>query len=1046
MKRLLDLPIDRPVATAMLLLCCTVLGIVAVFRLPLDFLPLEVEPEVEIEVPFLGSHPLETLREVALPIEEELATIPDVTRIETRASSGQVQIGVSFDWDVNIDVKRVEAREAVERARPRLPNGIGFIPVRGLIAGPADGAALQGRISAARDLSKSWELLDRRIKRPIERIKGVASVRLYGVEPLQVHVELDLDALDAHALRPRDVIETIDAANVDMDLGSIRGDIVAYDVRTTGRLKDLDDIRALRLRGGLHVRDVATVRTKEPEVDYGRHLDRQFAIGFDVYRDPTANAVETVDAVMTRIDDIERDPALAGISVLVWQNAGEQIRHSLGGLRDAGIYGGLLAALVLYFFLRNLRTTLIVAVAIPFSLIVTCGGMYALGAEFNVLTLLGLMLGVGMLVDNAVVVMENIHRLQESGVDPRQAARTGVRDMAMAVIASTATTVIVWSWLFVAEKSLLTLTIGQSALTVCLAVACSLLVSLTLIPLVVARVPSRRRERPSLLTAKIVPAYRTILAWTLRHRLATLILLLGLAASAVVPMGRLDITGEIEGQEYSVRINYQVHDPSTKEVLEGYVDRIEAWLDARQDELGYESMYSFYSVDLGVATRLFLSRERGSKQALAALHRRLEAELPPLAGVRLYLGESERSRRQRGGDGRVMVGVSLIGEEPELLHALAEEVERALREIPAAVDVLAPNRLSQQELRIRVDSDKAASLGVTAASVGETVDFAFRGRHLRRFQSGGGDLELVVGLPDRIQANGLRVLRQLPIPVSAPSNTRPAQAAQPTVPLAAVAQIETARVPPSIQRLDRETVATVNVLFDEGTITTSRATELIAEKMRAVQLPKDYRWSFGEWGRDRDQRLATMRRGVIASLVFVLLLMASLFESLTQPLAILVTLPFAFCGALWALWICGYELEMTAFIGVVILIGVVVNNGIVMVDHVNRLRLEHPRVDALLIGCGHRLRPILMTAITTVFGLVPLVLTRASVGGAYIDSLAVVVIGGLTTSTIFTLLALPVWYTTVEDVGSILRRMLPRLARGAFPWPRDAVLAPGERA
>ena len=266
----------------------------------------------------------------------------------------------------------------------------------------------------------------------------------------------------------------------------------------------------------------------------------------------------------------------------------------------------------------------------------------------------------------------------------------------------------------------------------------------------------------------------------------------------------------------------------------------------------------------------------------------------------------------------------------------------------------------------------------------------------------------------------MRVLRNLPVPVTRED------AAESTVPLSSLARFETARMPPQIRRTDRETTRDVRVEFDKA-LTTDEAQSLVAASMADVQLPDGYRWSFGEWGRQRDETLETMWKGTLISLCVVLLLMASLFESLTQPLAILITLPFAFFGALWALWFGGYELDMVAFVGLIILIGVVVNNGIVMVDHVNHLRQEGmPRVEALLTGCGNRLRPVLMTAITTIFGLVPLALAGATVAGAYIDSLAVVVIGGLTTSTLFTLLALPVWYTTVEDIGSVLVRLGPR--------------------
>ena len=874
MKRLLDLVIERPIATCMLLTCLTVLGVIAIFRMPLDFLPLEPEPEVDIEVPFSGSHPLETLREIAIPIEEEVAAIPDVRRIGTRASSGQARVEVNFNRGVNIEVKRMEVREAVERARGQLPEGIGFIRVEGEISGPADGAMLQGRISAERDLSESWELLDRRVKRPIERIKGVASVSLNGVERQEVRVELDFAALEAHGLIANDVLAVINAANLDMDLGAVRGDVVRYNVRTVARFQELDEIRDLALRDGLRVRDVATVEAREPDVTYGRHLDRSFAIGIDVFKEPSANTVQTVDAVLAKIEEIEEDPALEGIQLLVWENAGEQIRHALAGLRDAGIYGGLLAVGVLYFFLRRVRNTLIVAIAIPFSLVVTCGGMLALGSEFNVLTLLGLMLGVGMLVDNAVVVMENIHRLQEGGMAPREAAKVGARDVAMAVTASTATTLIVWSWLLTAEESEMVLRMRECALTICLSVVCSLLVSLTFIPLAAARLAQEQERPPGFLVRRVAPGYRALLGWTLRHRFLALLGLIGLAATSAYPLEELEITGDTNDQEYNVEIRFDVHDPATKEVLEGHINKVEAWLDERKQELDYDSMYSWYSEGRGVMIRLYLPRDEATPEKLDALREKLRGNLPAIPGVRLKVGNSEFNWRRPGSDGRRLVSIAVTGEDPEYLEELALDVERRVVEIPEVIDIWGPGSQGQKELRIRVDAERAKAVGVSPRSVAETVGFAFRGRRLRRFQTDTGELDMVVGLPEDLEQGGLRVLSDLPIPVALEGT------AESSVPLSSLARFEIARMPPEIRRTDRETTRDVRVEFDKE-VKTEDAQALVAARLADFTLPDGYRWSFGEWGQRRDETLGTMLSGTLISLAVVLLLMAALFESLT---------------------------------------------------------------------------------------------------------------------------------------------------------------------
>ncbi|MDX1503877.1 MAG: efflux RND transporter permease subunit, partial [Thermoanaerobaculia bacterium] len=1028
-KTLADLPIDRPVATLMVLVSLFVLGAVAIFRLPLDFMPTVVPPFVMVEVPFPGAHPLEGLRDVVRPIEEEVATISGIESLRSHAETGGVSVHAEFDWSVNVDLKKMEIREALDRARPNLPDELGHVQVRSFNSGPGDGAILQGRISARRDLSESWDLLDRRIKRPLERIKGVARVDLGGVEPQQVRVEVDPEALKRHNVLPQELVATLQAANLDLDLGALHGDLLKYNVRAVGRFRGLDEIRSLTVRhGGVRVRDVASVEFKEPVLPYGRHLDREFAISIEVFKEPSANTVATVDALMERIREIESDPQLEGIQLLIWNNSGEEIRRSLGGLRNAGIFGGLLAIGVLYLFLRRLRTTLIVAVAIPFSLVVTCGAMYLLGSQFNVLTLLGLMLGVGMLVDNAVVVIENIYRLQGTGMPAKRAARVGVRQVALAVLASTATTVIVWSWLFVAERNHLTIYMGAVAMTICLAVVCSLLISLTFIPLAAARFLSGREVRPGFLLRRLVPAYRGLLGWTLRHRFVSLVALLALAGSAAYPIMKIEKSGDPSFQEKFVAIRYEVYDQSTKEVLEGYVDTVEEWLWQRKAELGFRSVYSYWNENGFVVTWVYPPFEETSPEGIAALRRRLDGDLPEIPGVKIEIGEREWWRH--GSQGRRLVSVALHGEDPEYLSEVALDVERRLKGVEDLQEVFGPTLRGQQEARILIDPDKARALGVEPQAVAETVSLTFRGRNLRRFWADSGEMEMLLSLPDELQP-GLAALADLPIPRGDELDT---------VPLGSVAEVAIARTDPRIDRRDRQTTTWVNAEFPEE-ITTQVARERVRERLAGLELPEGYSWDFGEWGRDHDEGLATMQTGVAVSLLVVLLLMAALFESFTQPLAILITLPLAFFGGFWVLWLFGYKLDAIAFMGVIVLIGIVVNNGIVMVDHVNSLRRAgKPRVEALVEGCGDRLRPVLMTAITTLFGLVPLALSSYTVAGAYIDSLAVVVIGGLTTSTLFTLVAMPVWYVTLEDLGSVVARALPRVVRRGPAAPPRGVL------
>jgi HAE1 family hydrophobic/amphiphilic exporter-1 len=699
----------------------------------------------------------------------------------------------------------------------------------------------------------------------------------------------------------------------------------------------------------------------------------------------------------------------------------------LHGLRNAGLFGGLLAVGVLYFFLRRVGTTLIVAVAIPFSLLVTCGAMFMLDMEFNVLTMLGLMLGVGMLVDNAVVVIENIYRLQSRGMDPDRAARLGARQVALAVLASTATTIIVWSWLFITEPDQMRIYIGAVAATICIAVVCSLLISLTFIPLASARFVSRKPVRPGFFLRRLLPRYRALLGWTLQHRLVTLAALAALAGSAAIPITLIEKTGEPREQRREVLLFYEVADASTMEVLEGHVNVVEDWLEANRAELGIDDIYSWFSEDNNsVQTRVYLPQGKNTERAFKRLEEQLQEGLPTIAGVELNIGDHRGRHRgpRRGG----FVRLAVHGEDPEFLEEIALDVEQRLRGIDHVEEIFGPSLIGREEVRVLIDPERARALGVDPARIAQTVGFNFRGQHLRRFQGPRGEIEVIVGLPETARP-GLAALEDLQVP----------RGNGQFIGLGAVAEIQLARTPPNLNRVDRKTTSWVTLQFDDEATTTQVMRDEVTRRLEGLALPSGYSWNWGEGERRDDEALGIMFRGILISICVVLLLMAALFESFSQPLAILVTLPLALFGAFWTLWLAGFVFEVLGFIGVIILVGLVVNNGIVMVDHVNTLRREGTdRIPALIEGCGDRLRPVLMTVITTVVGLLPLAISEFTVAGVYIQSMAVAMIGGLISSSVFTLIALPVWYTAMEDLLAV--------GLGLFPVGRKRRLGRRHRA
>ncbi|MCH7779617.1 MAG: efflux RND transporter permease subunit, partial [Acidobacteria bacterium] len=843
MKRLIDLPLDRPVAVLMLLLCLTVLGVVSVTQIPVSFMPTIDEPEIDINVPNPGSHPLENLRQIVQPIEEEVAAIPGVRNIFGSAMVGRAQVEVGFDWGVDVQLKKLEVREAVERARAKLPATVGHISVEGDTDG-GSAEVIGGRISAVQDLSESWDLLDRRIRQPLERIKGVARVNLYGVDRQELRIDLNLEALRGHNIPIEQLIRTINAANLELDLGVIRTRELRYDVRSEGRFRDVETVRRLVVADGVRLADLADVNLREPTLMRGRHLNRKFAIGFDVYKESSANTVDTVARITARIETIRADPQLRGIDVVFWQNQAEEILGSMRGLLNAGLYGGFLALIVLFLFLRRITTTLIVAVAIPFSILVTAGGMYLFGLDFNVLTMLGLMLGVGMLVDNAVVVIENIYRLQAAGLSPRDAARQGAEQVSMAVLAATATTIIVWSWLFVTEPNTMKIMIGQVALVICLAVACSLLISLTFIPLAAARFAPKGDLGPGFVMRRLLPAYRRVLHWTLRHRVVTLGALILLAGSSAYPIMKIEKTGQPRQQTRDVLILYQIHDASTMEVLEGYVNTVEDWIESERETLGITDIYSWFSEqDNAVQTRVYLPMQQATEARFKRLKKQLMDGLPVIPGVELEIGD-HHGGHQRGPRTGGFAVVALHGEDPEYLEQVAIDVEERLIGLAHVMEVFGPTITGRLELRVRIDPERARAAGLTPDRIAETIAFTFRGQHLRRFPGPNGELEMLVGLHE-LSKPGVSTLVDLPIPTP---NGR-------TVALQSVAEIERARTPNRINRSQRRTTQRVTVQFDDEATTSAEMREAIGAEMTQVRLPEGYRWDWGQRQREDDEAL-----------------------------------------------------------------------------------------------------------------------------------------------------------------------------------------------
>ncbi len=1009
-----ELAIKRPVTTLMVLVSIVVLGLVALTRLPLAFMPDITEPELFINLPYDNASPEQVERMIVRPVEDAVGSVRGLRSMWSRCGSDGGRIRLEFGWDADMHLARVEVWERIDRIRGELPEDIGDIQVStNWDSRDADQPIIEGRLSSPRDLSESYDLLERKIIRPLERVPGVAQVRLDGVNPREVRINLKLANLELHGIDVRDVARVLRGGNFNQSLGKIVTDDSRWTLRTLGAFGTVEEISNLPLRAdGLRLADVADVVYQEPPLEYGRHLDGHFAVGVTVTQESKANTVAVCDALEAAIAGMNDDPELEGVNFLIWFSQGREIRKTLKDLTFTGIFGSILASVVLFGFLRRFSTTMVAVSCIPFSLIVTCGIVWTQGKSLNTLTLLGLIVGIGMLVDNAVVVMENIFRYREMGLDRKTAALRGAREVTTAVVAATLTSVIVFIPLIFNKPTEMNLYLKELGITVCLTLLASLFISQTLIPLATSWfIKSEPRPRGRAMV-RLEEIYHDLLSFNLRHRWLSPVIGLAVIGSAVFPFQRVDMNFDTSQAELFVQIRYEFSEEMSLNRKEEFVTRVEQTLEPHRDELLARSIYSFWS-DHFTLTRVYLEEGEANDDNINRVRSRLRDLLPELAGVQLNVQENNVGwRRHRGRD---RVAFQLVGEDTEVLMALAEAAILRIATIPGLVDVETRHAEAQQELHIVPDRDLAARYDISPDQVSQVVGLTYRGRRLQRFRTPEGEREMRLTL-DEQEVESLGQIQNLVM--HTPGGQK--------VPLAAVAALNQRPGREHIQRDNRLTSVWVTARYQEGT--REQYIPQVKQALGEIEFPYGYRWTFGQWeARQKEQSLEFLTNLLLA-LMLVFVVMAGLFESVRQALALMVSLPFALAGAIWTLYATGTPFDQPAAIGLLLLIGIVVNNGIVMLEHINQYRRGGmDRTAAMLRGGRERLRPILMTAVTTLIGLVPIVVQKPSLGGVYYYSMALVIMGGLFVSAFLTSVLLPTTAALAEDGFAALGRRLRKL-------------------
>jgi hydrophobic/amphiphilic exporter-1 (mainly G- bacteria), HAE1 family len=1011
-----EIAVKRPVTALMVIVSIVLLGAVALTRLPLAFMPDVVEPEFFVILPYQNASPEQVEQMIVRPVEDALGGVKNLRTMWSRCGSDGGRIRLSFDWDVDLNMARVEVWERIDRIRSELPDDIGDIQVSpNWDARDSDSPILECRLSSPRDLSESYDLLERKIIRPLERVPGVAQVRLDGVNPREVRINLRLADLELHGVDVRDVSRAVRGGNFDMSLGRIVTGDHRYTLRTIGTLFSVDQIRSLPLRNdGLKLADVADVVYQEPPLEYGRHLDGNFAVGITVSQESKANTVVVCDALEAAIDNMNEDADLEGVKFLVWFSQGREIKKTIRDLAFTGIFGTILASLVLFMFLRRFSTTFVAVLCIPFSLIVTCGIIWTQGRSLNTLTLLGLIVGIGMLVDNAVVVMENIFRHREMGADRKTAARIGAKEVSTAVVAATFTSIIVFIPLIFNKPSEMNIYLKELGITVCFTLLASLFISQTLIPLATSKYIRTKPRTKGKLMEWLEGRYQRVLEVNLRRRWIGPLVGLMVIASAIFPYQRVDMNFETSQPELYVQIRYIFSEELSLERKEETISRVEALLEPHRETLLAESIYSFWS-DRYSLTRIYLKEGQANDENIGMVRQRLPELLPEIAGVKINVQQTSQGwRRHRGRD---RVAFQIVGDDTETLLQLAEEAILRIEAIPGLSQVETRHQEAQQELHIEPDRDLVSLYEVSPDQLARVVGLTYRGQRLQRFRTDDGEREMRLTL-DEHDNESIAQLANLSLHTATGAE----------VPLASVADINIKPGREHIQRDNRLTSVWVNARYEEGT--SAQYMPQVTAALEGMTFPFGYTWTFGQWQQRRQEQSKEFMTNLLLALLLIFAVMAGLFESARQAAALMVSLPFAISGAVWTLWATGTSFDQPAAIGLLLLIGIVVNNGIVMLEHINQYRREGmERTEAMLRGGRERLRPILMTALTTLIGLVPIVVQKPSLGGVYYYSMALVIMGGLFVSTFLTSVLLPTTTSLSEDMFGWMGSQVSRLRK-----------------
>jgi HAE1 family hydrophobic/amphiphilic exporter-1 len=1017
----------------------TLLGVISLTRLPVDLMPEFQQPTLNIRTSYAGVGPLEMEELITRPIEQAVGAVPGLTRIESTSSEGNSQVQLNFEWGSDLAESADEVRTRMDRIRARLPEDADPPTIQKF--DPSQLPVAQIGIEGDYDPVTLREIAENEIAPRFERLDGVASVSVNGGLRRQIHIDLSKEKITALNLSVNQVVQSLRQENQNTPLGEIYQGDATFLVRSQGQFQSVEDIRNLvvmtRQNVPVYLRDISDVQDTTEQRRQFMRINGRPGIQVQVQKQSGKNTVQIAQLVRAEVERVNKE--VPGLRMTVTQDNAKFIERAIDNVKEHAVIGGILVVLIIFLFLRDFRSTLIVCTSIPVSVIGTFALLYFGGFTLNTMTFGGLALGIGMIVDAAIVVLENTHRHLHMGKDRMTAAVDGSEEVWSAILASTLTHIAVFlPLLFLSGTASIMFT--QLSVVVMFSLIMSLFVAVTIVPVLCSRwlkTPDEEAAASGImarffrLSERFLEAmdegYRTAIHVALQHRPTVILSAVALVALAAVLYPRIETELVTQTDEGEVNVNAELalgtRIERTEEVLLILEERVkqfvpEATTIITQGGSGGNNYQGGGGNTSRGQIRIILKprgeRQRTNEEVAIALRRQL-AGLPGVVVRANPSGGNNQIMRFLSGGGTNNNGQSsrlqleIRGHDLDDARRVSNDARDMMEDIPGLADISLSREDGRPEIAIRVDRPKAAMLGMSVQSVASTIQTNVAGTTAAQFRERGNEYPVVVRLRE---ADREEISDVGDVLLSTPTGQ--------VVPAKNILAVTREAGPTQIQRKNMERITRVNAEIE---IPLSEAVKAVQARLPQLKMPPDFSAGFGSEIEEQARSFAQLRTVLILAILLVYAVMASQYESLRDPFIIMFSVPVAAIGVVGSLLLTKTSFSMQAYIGIIMLAGIVVSNAILLVDYINTLRRRDkmPIREAVELGGRTRLRPILMTSIATMLGLVPMAIGLGE-GGELQAPLARVVIGGLLTSTLVTLVLVPAVYTLFEEGWSGLRK------------------------